>query len=48
MAIFAGLENGDEDIFPDPASQLLAESRQAAAAKALEQQLATFVQPVAA
>src|ERR1700675_2620486 len=34
-AIFDGLENGEEDIFPDPASQSLADSWRSGAAKAL-------------
>ena len=44
-AIFDGVENGDEDIFPDPYSESLAEGWHQGAAKALEQQLATFVAP---
>ena len=41
--IFDGLEKGEEDIFPDPASQLIADSWRAGAAKALERQFAAFV-----
>ena len=42
--IFDGLENGDEDIFPDPYSKALADSWRAGAAKSLERELAGFVQ----
>jgi NAD(P)-dependent dehydrogenase (short-subunit alcohol dehydrogenase family) len=42
-AIFDAVENGDEDIFPDPMSQLVAESWRGGAAKALERQNAAFV-----
>src|ERR1700688_197847 len=41
--IFDGLENGDEDIFPDPASQSIAEGWRNGAVKALERQFAAFV-----
>ena len=41
--IFDGLERGEEDIFPDPASQSLAEGWRNGAAKALERQFAAFV-----
>jgi NAD(P)-dependent dehydrogenase (short-subunit alcohol dehydrogenase family) len=41
--IFDGLEKGDEDIFPDPASQSIAEGWRTGAAKALERQFAAFV-----
>jgi NAD(P)-dependent dehydrogenase (short-subunit alcohol dehydrogenase family) len=44
-AIFDGLENEEEDIFPDPMSQTLAESWRNGAAKALERQSAAFVAP---
>lgn len=43
--IFDGLENGQEDIFPDPTSAAVAESWRAGASKALERQFAAFVQP---
>jgi NAD(P)-dependent dehydrogenase (short-subunit alcohol dehydrogenase family) len=48
-AIFDGVENGEEDIFPDPASQSLAESWRNGAVKALERENAAFVtaEPVA-
>ncbi len=42
-AIFDGVENGEEEIFPDPLSQSLAESWRNGAAKALERQQAAFV-----
>jgi NAD(P)-dependent dehydrogenase (short-subunit alcohol dehydrogenase family) len=41
--IFDGLEKGDEDIFPDPASQSIAEGWRTGAVKALERQCAGFV-----
>jgi hypothetical protein len=49
-AIFDGLENGEEDIFPDPMSAPLAESWRGGAVKAMEREYAAFVaaQPVAA
>ena len=42
-AIFDGVENGEEEIFPDPMSQSLAESWRSGAAKALERQNAALV-----
>jgi hypothetical protein len=42
-AIFDGVENGEEDIFPDAMSQSLAESWRSGAVKALERQNAAFV-----
>jgi NAD(P)-dependent dehydrogenase (short-subunit alcohol dehydrogenase family) len=49
-AIFDGVENGEEDIFPDPVSQTMAESWRNGAAKELERQNAAFVpaEPVTA
>jgi len=41
--ILEGVERGEEDIFPDPMSQSLAESWRSGAAKALERQNAAFV-----
>jgi NAD(P)-dependent dehydrogenase (short-subunit alcohol dehydrogenase family) len=41
--IFEGLEKGEEDIFPDPASQSIAEGWRTGVAKALERQFASFV-----
>jgi NAD(P)-dependent dehydrogenase (short-subunit alcohol dehydrogenase family) len=47
--IFDGLENKQEDIFPDPASQSIAEGWRTGVAKAFERQYAGFVpQSVAA
>jgi NAD(P)-dependent dehydrogenase (short-subunit alcohol dehydrogenase family) len=43
-AIFDGVEKGEEDIFPDPMSDSMAESWRNSAAKAMERQNATFVQ----
>jgi NAD(P)-dependent dehydrogenase (short-subunit alcohol dehydrogenase family) len=48
LRIFDGLENGEEDIFPDPASQSVAEGWRTGAAKALERQFAVFVPESAA
>jgi NAD(P)-dependent dehydrogenase (short-subunit alcohol dehydrogenase family) len=48
-AIFDGIENDEEEIFPDPMSQSVAEGWRTSAAKALEHQLALLAQaPVAA
>ena len=49
-AIFDGVEKEEEDIFPDPASQSLAESWRNGAVKALERENAAFVaaEPVTA
>jgi NAD(P)-dependent dehydrogenase (short-subunit alcohol dehydrogenase family) len=48
-AIFDGVDNGDEDIFPDPMSASMADDWRSGAAKALERQNAAVVhaQPVA-
>jgi NAD(P)-dependent dehydrogenase (short-subunit alcohol dehydrogenase family) len=43
QAIFDGVENGDEDIFPDPMSLSMAESWRGSAAKAMERQNASLV-----
>jgi NAD(P)-dependent dehydrogenase (short-subunit alcohol dehydrogenase family) len=40
LAIFNAIDNGEEDIFPDPASAPMADSWRNSAAKALERQLA--------
>jgi NAD(P)-dependent dehydrogenase (short-subunit alcohol dehydrogenase family) len=46
--IFEGFEKGEEEIFPDPASQSIAEGWRAGMSKALERQFASFVtQPAA-
>lgn len=49
-AILDGVENGEEDIFPDPASESLADSWRGGAVKGFERQNAAFVQsePIAA
>ena len=41
--ILDGLENGEDEIFPDPMSQSIAESWRSGAAKALERQIAALV-----
>jgi NAD(P)-dependent dehydrogenase (short-subunit alcohol dehydrogenase family) len=43
-AILDGVEKGEEDIFPDPMSESMAESWRNGAGKALERQNAAFVQ----
>jgi NAD(P)-dependent dehydrogenase (short-subunit alcohol dehydrogenase family) len=43
QGIFDGLERGEDDIFPDPASQSIAADWRTGAAKALERQFAGFV-----
>ncbi len=50
QAIFDGVENGDEEIFPDPFSEMQAESWREGAAKELERQNAALVpaEPIAA
>ncbi|HUB72735.1 MAG TPA: SDR family NAD(P)-dependent oxidoreductase [Solirubrobacteraceae bacterium] len=50
QAIFDGVENGDEEIFPDPFSQMQAESWRESAAKELERQNAALLpaEPIAA
>ena len=42
-AIFDGVERGEEEIFPDPASASMAESWRSGAAKALERRYAALV-----
>ena len=48
--IFDAVDNGEEDIFPDPMSASMAESWYGSAAKAMERQNAAFVaaEPAAA
>lgn len=46
--IFDGLDKGEEDIFPDPASQSIADGWRTGAAKALERQFAAFASKSAA
>jgi NAD(P)-dependent dehydrogenase (short-subunit alcohol dehydrogenase family) len=41
--IFDGLERGEDEIFPDPASQFIAEGWRTGGVKALERQFAAFV-----
>jgi NAD(P)-dependent dehydrogenase (short-subunit alcohol dehydrogenase family) len=41
-AVFDGVEKGEEDIFPDPMSESLAESWRSSPVKALERQFAPF------
>jgi hypothetical protein len=43
-AIFDGVEQGEEDIFPDPRSETIAESWRSGAVKALERQFAALVE----
>jgi NAD(P)-dependent dehydrogenase (short-subunit alcohol dehydrogenase family) len=43
QGIFDGLENNEEDIFPDPASQSIADGWRTGVAKAFERQYAGFV-----
>ena len=47
QGIFDGLENKEEDIFPDSASQSIAEGWRTGVAKAFERQYASFVPPQA-
>jgi NAD(P)-dependent dehydrogenase (short-subunit alcohol dehydrogenase family) len=47
-AIFDGVEREEEDIFPDPMSESMAESWRTGAAKALERQNAAFAEAVRA
>jgi len=47
QGIFDGLEKGEEDIFPDPASLSAAEGWRAGITKGLEKEFAAFVPPVA-
>jgi NAD(P)-dependent dehydrogenase (short-subunit alcohol dehydrogenase family) len=47
-AIFDGVEKDEEDIFPDPMSQSMAESWSSGAAKALERQYAAIAEQYAA
>jgi NAD(P)-dependent dehydrogenase (short-subunit alcohol dehydrogenase family) len=43
-ATFAGLENGEEEIFPDPMSEAIAEGWRSSAVKALQHQFAAYVE----
>ncbi len=44
-AIFDGVDNGEEDIFPDPMSASVADGWRGGPAKAMERQNAAFVPP---
>jgi len=46
--IFGGVENGEEEILPDPRSASMAESWRSGSAKALERQYAALVGPASA
>jgi hypothetical protein len=46
-AIFDGIDRGEDDIFPDPFSQALAEGWRAGVAKALERQNAALLDAAA-
>jgi hypothetical protein len=43
VGIFDGLENGEEDIFPDPTSRPLADGWRTGVAKALERRINAVV-----
>ena len=43
-AIFDGVEKGDDEIFPDPMSETIAEGWRSGAVKALQRQFAAYVQ----
>jgi NAD(P)-dependent dehydrogenase (short-subunit alcohol dehydrogenase family) len=45
--VFDGMARGEEEIFPDPVSQSIAESWRSGAVKDLERQFAAFVPPAA-
>jgi NAD(P)-dependent dehydrogenase (short-subunit alcohol dehydrogenase family) len=47
-ALFDGLEENEEDIFPDPVSQSIAEAWRTGAAKSLERRFSAFVPQAAA
>jgi NAD(P)-dependent dehydrogenase (short-subunit alcohol dehydrogenase family) len=48
IGIFDGLEKGEEEIFPDPMSQAIAEGWRTGVAKAFERQYAGFLQGIGA
>jgi len=48
QGIFDGVEEGEEDIFPDPASQSIAEGWRTGVVKAMEHQFAAFAPQAAA
>jgi hypothetical protein len=43
-AILNGVENEDEEIFPDPMSETIAEGWRSSAVKALQRQFAAYVE----
>jgi short-subunit dehydrogenase len=43
-AIFDGIENGDEEVFPDPVSASITEAWRSGVVKALERQFAAYVE----
>jgi hypothetical protein len=43
-AIFDGMEKGEEEIFPDPMSEAIAESWRASVVKSLQRQFAAYVE----
>ena len=45
--IFDGLQRGEQDIFPDPVSESVAEGWRTGALKQLEREFAAFVQQAA-
>ena len=45
QGILDGLEKGEEEIFPDPASQSIAEGWRSGVLKSLERQFSAFVPP---
>jgi hypothetical protein len=47
MNIFGGLERREDDIFPDPVSNSIADGWRSGVAKALEHQMSGFVPSVA-
>jgi hypothetical protein len=44
--VFDGVENGEEEIFPDPLSASMAESWRSGAAKALEREMVALLEAV--
>jgi NAD(P)-dependent dehydrogenase (short-subunit alcohol dehydrogenase family) len=46
QGVFDGVENGDEEIFPDPMSASMAESWRSGAAKALEREMVALLEAV--
>ena len=46
QGVFDGVENGEEEIFPDPMSASMAESWRSGAAKALEREMVALLEAV--